>query len=510
MLFMNEIILRARNISISFPGVKALDGVHVDIKKGSVHALCGENGAGKSTLLKILTGIYQRSGGEIYLDDKPVEISSITDARRFGIHVVPQELQMEPDLSVAENIFIGQYPVDRLGVISWKKLYQDAYRLQEKLGSNVVSLDLKAKVRTLRMGQRQLIEVMRGMIDDNIRILAFDEPSAALSAEETGYLFRLIRELREKGIAIIYVSHRLNEIFEICDEVTVLKDGKYIATHNVKDVNTDDIIRLMIGREIDLFGKAKDRTSISNEVMLKIEEFSNQSKFNFVSFEVRRGEILGLYGLIGAGRTEVLRSLFGLDERESGDVYIRGKKVSISNPREAKKYGLGFVTEDRRSEGLILGASLARNVSMPNLAAVCNKAGLISRQKEAVYARESISRFTIKATDENVIAGNLSGGNQQKTIIAKWVQANCDIMLFDEPTRGIDVGAKTEVYTAMKTLACSGKAIVMVSSELPEVLGISDRIIVMRDGIITANMENNHLKEEDVIQYAVRSVVNQR
>jgi ribose transport system ATP-binding protein len=503
---MNEVILKARNISIAFPGVQALDNVSVNIKKGIVHALCGENGAGKSTLLKILTGIYEKDSGEIYLDNEPVKISSIRDARELGVHVVPQEMQMEPDLTVAENIFIGQYPLNRFGIIDWKRLYEWAHELQKKLGSNALSLNLKTKVRTIRMGQRQLIEIMRGMIDDNVRVIAFDEPTAALSAEETYHLFSLIRELLKKDIAIVYVSHRLNEVFEICDEITVLKDGKYIATNNVKDLKTQDIIKLMTGRDLDLYGEPKDKSVISNEVLLKIENFSSKPKFNSVSFEVHRGEILGLYGLIGAGRTEVLRSIFGLDEREYGNVYIRGNKVLISNPQIAKKYGLGFVTEDRRNEGLILRASLKCNVSMPNLNAVCNKAGLLDRKKETEYAKESISRFTIKTPDENSIAGQLSGGNQQKLIIAKWVQADCDIIFFDEPTRGIDVGAKTEVYMAMKKLACQGKAVVMVSSELPEILGISDRIIVMREGKVTANIENNHLREEDVIKYAIQDI----
>jgi ribose transport system ATP-binding protein len=503
---MDEVILKARNISIAFPGIQALDDVSVNIKQGRVHALCGENGAGKSTLLKILTGIYQKDQGDIWLDNEIVKISSILDARKLGIHVVPQEMQVEPDLTVAENIFIGQYPVSRFGMIDWNRVYAWAHELQEKLGGNVFSLDLKAKVRTLRMGQRQLLEIMRGMINDDIKVIAFDEPTAALSTEETARLFDLILDLRNRGIAVIYVSHRLNEVFEICDEITILKDGKYVATDDVKNLKTSDITKMMTGRDLDLYGEPKDKSVISDEVMLRIENFSNKSKYSSVSFEVHRGEILGIYGLIGAGRTEVLRSIFGLDERDSGNIYIYGKKVVISNPQVAKKYGFGFVTEDRRTEGLILKTTLKRNVSMPNLNAVCNRIGFLDSRKESAYARESIARFTIKAPDENSIAGELSGGNQQKVIIAKWVQANCDIMFFDEPTRGIDVGAKTEVYTAMKNLACSGRAIIMVSSELPEVLGISDRIIVMREGKVMADIENNHLTEEDVIKYAVHDV----
>ena len=500
----NETILRAEHISISFPGVKALDDVHVEIKRGKVHALCGENGAGKSTLLKILTGIYSKDEGEIYLDDRPVSIASVRDARSLGIHVVPQEMQMSDDLTVAENIFIGRQPTNKLGMIDWKRMYAWAAELQQKLGRDSISLDMYAKVRTLSMGQRQLIEIMRGMVDDNVRIIAFDEPTAALSAEETGLLFKLISELRDRGIAVIYVSHRLNEVFEICDEITVLKDGKYVDTRQVRELETADIIKMMTGRDLDLYGEPKDPSTIKNEVMLRIEGFCSGEKFQDINFTARKGEIVGMYGLVGAGRTEIMRSLFGLDGRDSGDVYIAGEKAAINAPVSAKKYGLGFVTEDRRHEGLILEASLKRNISLPNLAAVCSDAGLISDRKETEYAREAMSRFTIKAPDENAVSKELSGGNQQKVIIAKWIQANCDILIVDEPTRGIDVGAKTEVYAALKQLASSGKTIIMVSSELPEILGVSDRILVMREGRLVADMENRGLTEDSVISYAVQ------
>lgn len=500
----SEIILKAEHISITFPGVKALDDVHVAIKRGKVHALCGENGAGKSTLLKILTGIYPKDEGDIYLDGNKVSISSIKDARNLGIYVVPQEMQMNLDLSVAENIFIGRYPTNRFGIIDWKRMYEWADELQKKLSEGTISLDLHAKVRTLRMGQWQLIEILRSMVDDNIRVIAFDEPTAALSGEETRLLFKLIKELKEKGIAIIYVSHRLNEVFEICDEITVLKDGKYVDTRAVEGLQTTDIIKMMTGRNLDLYGEPKDTSTITDKVMLRIENFSKGDKYSNVSFEARKGEIVGLYGLVGSGRTEVMRSLFGLDERDSGEVYIDGEKVNIASPIFAKKYGLGFVTEDRRREGLILISSLKHNISLPNLSAICNAFHLLNNKKETAYAKEAMSRFTIKAPNENALSIELSGGNQQKVIIAKWIQANCDILIVDEPTRGIDVGAKTEVYSALKQLASSGKTIIMVSSELPEILGISDRILVMNEGHLTANMENKNLTEEAVIAYAVQ------
>lgn len=501
----NEVIMEARDISISFPGVKALDRVHVDIKAGMVHALCGENGAGKSTLLKILTGIYKKDEGEIYMDGRQAHIASIKDARKYGIHVVPQEMQMNPDLTIAENIFIGRYPTNKIGLVDWKRMYAWAAEIQQKLGASALALNLHDNVSTLRIGQMQLIEIMRGMVEGDVRVIAFDEPTAALSAEETKNLFRLIGEMRDRGVAVIYVSHRLNEIFEICDEITVLKDGQYVDTRTVRDINTDDIIKMMTGRELDLFGEPKPPETISDEVILKVENFTSKGHYEGISFEARKGEILGLYGLVGAGRTEVMRGLFGVDERDGGTVYIKGKKVNIDSPKTAKDHGMGFVTEDRRSEGLILDAPLKTNISMPNLRAISNRLGLLDLKKEKQYAREGMSNFTIKAPDENAIAEELSGGNQQKVIIAKWVQADCDILIFDEPTRGIDVGAKTEVYAAMKRLASAGKTILMVSSELPEVLGVSDRVLVMRDGKLMADISNSELTEEDVLQHAVQS-----
>lgn len=496
-----QVILKARNISKSFPGVKALDKVSIDLKVGEVHALCGENGAGKSTLLKVLTGIFTKDKGDIYIDDEKVEIKNINDARKYGVHVVPQEMAMAPHLTIAENIFTGRYLKNKVGIIDWKKMYSAAEELQKKLGSTGAMLNVHTKVGSLSMGHKQMIEIMRAMIDDNIRIIAFDEPTASLSAKETESLFELIRDLRSRNLSIVFVSHKLSEIFDICDTVTVLKDGKYIDTKNVADINHDDIVKMMVGRDLDLFGEK--RKGEPGEVALKIENFSAAGKYSDVKFEAKYGEILGFYGLVGAGRTEVMRSIFGLDAKDSGDVYIDGKKANLNTPQKAKRSGIGFVTEDRRGEGLMVRTTLKMNISMPNMKAIIGNNGLLSGKKETEYAKEGMSKFNIKAPNEMTIAANLSGGNQQKVVIAKWAQADCDIFIFDEPTRGIDVGAKAEVYEVMKSLADAGKCVIMVSSELPETLGVCDRIIVMREGKVVADMPNIQLTEENIIKYAL-------
>ena len=499
----SEIVLKAEHISKSFPGVKALDDVSIEICAGEVHALCGENGAGKSTLLKVMTGIYSKDEGEISVCGCKADIRDINDARKCGIHVVPQEMAMAKHLTVAENIFLGRYPENKLGIINWKRMYQMAGELQKKLGGGAAALNVRDTVEHLSMGHRQLIEIMRAMIDDNLRVIAFDEPTSSLSADETERLFELIEDLRSRNLGIIYVSHRLSEIFRICDRVTVLKDGKFVATREVKEITNDDIVKMMVGRDLDLFGNRRSNNGETKETALRVENFSRAGRYQDINFDAKFGEILGFYGLVGAGRTEIMRGIFAVDARDSGDVYIKGKKVDIRTPSTAAKLGIGFVTEDRRGEGLMLRASLKMNISMPNLDAILSRRKLISDKKELQYAKDGMNRFNIKAQSEKTIAGTLSGGNQQKVIIAKWVQANCEIIIFDEPTRGIDVGAKAEVYAVMKELADAGKCVIMVSSELPETLGICDRIIVMREGEIMADMVNDQLTEEDIVRYAV-------
>jgi len=500
-----EIILKAENISKSFPGVKALDDVCIELRAGEVHGLCGENGAGKSTLLKVITGIYAKDSGAIFIDGKKVEINNTADARSNGVHVVPQEMLMARYLTVAENIFMGRYPMKKVGIVDWERMYSWAKELQSKLGSTAESLDVREKVENLSMGHKQLIEIMRGMVDDDIRVIAFDEPTSSLSNDETEHLFKLIEDFRDRDVSIVYVSHKLNEIFRICDKVTVLKDGQFVDTRNVSEVTDDDIVKMMVGRNLDLFGEKRDKASSLGDVALSVKNFSRHRRYQDITFDAHYGEILGFYGLVGAGRTEVMRGIFAMDARDSGIISINGKKLRINTPKAATKAGIGFITEDRRSEGLMLRASIIMNLSMPNLTAILNKFRLISRKKETVYAIDGIEQFNIRTPSETTVVGNLSGGNQQKVIIAKWVKADCSIIIFDEPTRGIDVGAKAEVYAAIKRLADQGKCIIIVSSELPETMSICDRIIVMRDGMITANLDNENLTEEIIVQHAVKN-----
>ena len=505
MTMSDEIILRAEHISKSFYGNKVLDNVEISLKPGQVHALCGENGAGKSTLLKILTGLYTKDEGTIYLDGAPVTINSVDDAKKYGIHVVPQEMQMLRELSVAENIFLGGLPRKKSGLIDWKTMYRKAEDVKGMLGKHGNHINVRDKVGSLGMGSWQMIEIMRAFVSENLRVIAFDEPTSSLSDSEVEILFSMIKDLRSRGIAIVYVSHRLREVFDICDEVSVFRDGHYIGTRSVAETTTDELISMMIGRNLNLFGENKAGADVQDAVALKATGFSHGKDYRDISIEVHKGEILGMYGLVGAGRTEFARGLFGIDPRESGEVEINGKKVVIKSPADAIKNGIGMVTENRREEGLSLRQSLKWNLSMTNFKAIMGPLNSIDYKKELEYAKRGMEVFSVKATGPAMYAGGLSGGNQQKVVLAKWVLANCDILIVDEPTRGIDVGAKAEVYQMLHKLAKEGKAILMISSELPEILGVSDRIIVMCEGKQTAELKNENLTEEDVIQYAFSS-----
>ena len=498
---MNEVILRAEKINKSFYGNKVLDDAQIELRAGRVHALCGENGAGKSTLLKIITGLYSKDSGEIYIDDKPVSITNVKEAQAQGVYVVPQEVQVQPNLTVAENIFLGRLPRNKLGLVDWVETYRQAEKVKARLGEAGAKLNVRAKTGGMSMGNWQLIEIMRALIADNLRVIAFDEPTSSLSDNEAELLFKLIDDLRSQGLAIVFVSHKLKEIFAVCDDITILRDGKYIGSRVVKETTTDELISMMIGRNLNLYGAVQKR-QISNEVALEAVDFSHGSAYQDVNIKVHKGEILGMYGLVGAGRTEFARGLFGLDKKTSGKLTVNGKTVEIKRPSDAIEAGIGFVTEDRRAEGLMLGHSLTWNLSMTNLKATVDRFGNMRLPKEYAYAQRGMEIFRVKAVGQHQEAATLSGGNQQKIVLAKWVLADCDVLIVDEPTRGIDVGAKAEVYQALSDLAQQGKAIIMISSELPEILGVSDRIIVMCEGKVTAELENHELKEEDVIHYA--------
>lgn len=498
---MNDVILRAENITKSFYGHKVLDNAQIELRSGRVHALCGENGAGKSTLLKIITGLYSKDSGDIYMDGQPVSINNVKEAQNYGIYVVPQEVQVQPNLTVAENIFLGRLPKKASGLIDWAQTYQQAEAVKARLGEAGTKLNVRAKTGGMSLGNWQLIEIMRALISDNLRVIAFDEPTSSLSENEVELLFKLIDDLRSQGLAIVYVSHKLKEIFAICDDISILRDGKYIGSREVKHTTTDELVSMMIGRDLNLYGAVKKR-QISEEVALEARNFTHGKVYQNVNIKVRKGEILGMYGLVGAGRTEFARGLFGLDSKNSGELYVNGKRVEVKRPSDAIEAGIGFVTENRREEGLLLGHSLTWNISMANIKATVDRFGNMRQKKEQEYAERGMKIFRVKAVGQHQAAATLSGGNQQKVVLAKWIMAECDVLIVDEPTRGIDVGAKAEVYQALSDLAQQGKAIIMISSELPEILGVSDRIVVMCEGKVTAELENDHLQEEDVIHYA--------
>lgn len=500
---MGDVILRAEHISKSFFGNKVLDDVQISLEPGKVHALCGENGAGKSTLLKIITGLYTKDEGDIIMEGKKVDVPNVEAAKKLGIHVVPQEMQMLPYLTVAENIFLGSLPLTKGGIVDWATINKKANEVKKMLGAAGDKININDKVGDLGMGSWQLIEIMRAFISDEIKVIAFDEPTSSLSDSEVEVLFDLIRRLKEKGVAIVYVSHRMKEIFQLCDQVSVFRDGKYIGTRDVANTTNDDLVAMMIGRDLNMFGDVTIGADVQPEVAIKCSNFSHGKFYHDINIEVHKGEILGLYGLVGAGRTEFVRGLFGADPKDSGTVELFGKEVKITHPRHAIKNGIGLVTEDRRREGLMLNNTLRWNFSMANFPAIQKGfAKSLSMKAEVDYANRGMDIFRVKATGIDQLAGGLSGGNQQKVVLAKWVLAECDVLIVDEPTRGIDVGAKAEVYKALHSLAKEGKAIIMVSSELPEILGVSDRIVVFCEGNQTATLENKNLTEEDVIQYA--------
>jgi ABC-type sugar transport system ATPase subunit len=476
--------------------------VDFELRKGEVHALCGENGAGKSTLLKILTGMYRKDNGAIYIEGSEVNFKAISDAKKQGIGIIPQEIQMAPKLSIAENMFMSNYPKKFLFFVDWKKMRSDAIALQDKLGEVTKTMGVDTTVESMSMGYKQLIEIMKALSTE-VKILAFDEPTSSLSEEETEQLFKLIEDLKQKGISIIYVSHKLKEIFRICDRVTVLKDGKYVDTKEIKETSIPEVISMMVGRNLDLFEKKQASTEKLDKVVMEVKGLSRDRVIKDINFKLHKGEILGMFGIVGSGRSETARAIFGIDKKTSGEIYLNGKKVEIDSPEQAVKSKIGFATEDRHGEGLVLRASIRWNITMPFIKAL-TKLSFINRKKEKDESKKYIEALKIKAPGDETLAESLSGGNQQKIVIAKWLGAQSEIIIFDEPTRGIDVGAKSEIYKLIRKLADEGKSIIMISSELPEILALSDRILVFRDGMINAQLENQEsLSEENILKYAI-------
>jgi ribose transport system ATP-binding protein len=493
---MGEVILTMTGIDKSFPGVHALDHVNLELKKGEVHALMGENGAGKSTLMKVLTGIYKKDSGSIVYEGKEVEFKNPREAQDAGIVIVHQELNMLNHLTVAQNIFIGREFMNGK-LINDAKMNQAARELFDQLH---IDINPKDRMGDLTVGKQQMCEIAKA-ISHKAKVIIFDEPTAALTESEIEALFTIIRDLKAQGLGIVYISHRMDEIKMITDRVTVMRDGGYVGTLITADSTKDDIINMMVGRVIYEDPKTESAVKPDAPVVLKVEHLNAGRMVRDVSFELHKGEILGFSGLMGAGRTETARALFGADPKDSGDIYINGKKVDIKSPVDAVKCGIGYLSEDRKRYGIVVGKSVAENSTMADLDEFMSGI-FINKKKEAEVAQKYVDLLKTKTPGVDQLVVNLSGGNQQKVVIAKWLVRNCDILIFDEPTRGIDVGAKSEIYQLMNQLAEEGKSIIMISSEMTEILRMSDRIIVMCEGKVTGEIDISEATQENIMHAA--------
>ena len=491
-------VISVKNVSKYFPGVKALDDVSFSVKEGTVHVLCGENGAGKSTLMKIINGIYQPEKGEIYIGDKEVTIESPIKAKELGISMIFQELNYVPDMTIEENFLLGDWPVNSFGKVDWKYIRKQAKELLEEEG---LDYDLKTKLKYLTISDIQLLEIAKAISYD-ADLIIMDEPTSAISQKETEVLFDKIRALKERGKSIVYISHKMDEIFEIADEISILRDGKLIDTRQVKDITEKEVISLMVGREL---GKhfPKDEAEVG-EGLLEVNNLSKNGKFTNINFNVKEGEIVGFAGLVGAGRTEVMRAVFGLDKFDTGSIKIDNKNININKVEDSINNGMVMLSEDRKRFGIIPIRSVKENITITNLEDYIYS-GRLHTRKEKKEVKEICEKMNIKTPTINTDVNALSGGNQQKVVLSKWLMNNPDIFLLDEPTRGIDVGAKREIYKLMLDLAKSKKGIVMVSSELPELIGMCDRIYVMSGGKITGELKRDDFSQEKIMKLAVGS-----
>ncbi|MBP1996087.1 sugar ABC transporter ATP-binding protein [Paenibacillus eucommiae] len=491
-----EYMLQMKDISKTFPGVKALSHVNLSIKKGSVHALMGENGAGKSTLMKILIGLYTDYAGEIYFKGQKIVHKDIKSALNAGIAMIHQELTYVPEMTVGENLFLGNEPRHKFfGMVDTKTLHK---RTNELLGQIGVQIDPDVLMKDLSVSKRQMVEIAKA-VSYKSELIIMDEPTSAIPEREVESLFRIIRELKDKGVSIIYISHKMDEIYRIADEFTVLRDGTYVGTHSIQEADENKMISMMVGRQLsELFVQ---RTPTEGPVVLSVKDLTRQGKFENISFDLRKGEILGLAGLMGAGRTELVSCIYGLDKADSGEIHIKNKKVSIRKANDGIQHGVGLVSEDRKTLGLVLGLSVTENLMLPNYKQL-NKSFLISDSKERDIADRSISDLNIKTPSREQKVKNLSGGNQQKIVIGKVLLSNPDILILDEPTRGIDIGAKSEIYKLISQLASEGKAIIVVSSELPEVMGLADRILVLHEGKVAGQLMREEASEEKIMALA--------
>lgn len=484
-----------KDIEKSFGSNSVLRGVNFDLKAGEVHALMGENGAGKSTLMNILTGLHELNAGSIQVNGEETRFDNPKEAENHGISFIHQEMNTWPEMTVLENLFIGKEYKNTFGIVQTKKMKKLAEETFEDLG---VQLNLDEDVKNLSVGEQQMIEIAKSLMT-NGEVIIMDEPTAALTEKEIEVLFKIIRNLKEKNVAIVYISHRMEEIFKISDRVTVMRDGISVATSNTKETTNDEIVRQMVGRDLEDYYPEKH--SEIGKVVFEVKDLNQKDNFSNISFQVRSGEIVGFSGLMGAGRTEIMRSIFGVDATDSGEIYLEGEKIKITDPHMAIQQGVGFLTEDRKEEGLILDYSLRDNISLPSIDGFA-KASLIDEKAEQNFSEILMKRLKVKAESDLDKVSSLSGGNQQKVVLAKWIGIGSKVLILDEPTRGVDVGAKRQIYELMNELADRGVAIIMVSSDLPEILGVSDRIIVIHEGNIAGELAREEASEEKIMTLA--------
>lgn len=488
-------LLQMKNVNKRFPGVYALKGVNFELKKGEVHALLGENGAGKSTLMKVLGGIYSIDEGEIYINGEKVEVKSVKDAQAFGISIIHQELVLVPYMTVAENIYLGRELTGGGGFVDIKSMIKEAQKLLDSFELNINAASLIAE---LTVAEQQMVEIIKA-ISFNAKILVMDEPTSSLTDKEVEFLFKTIRNLKENGVGIVYISHRMSELFEISDRITVMRDGEYIGTKNTKETTKDELIAMMVGRSLTNY---YTRTyNEPGETILEVKNLKREGILNDVSFDLKKGEILGVAGLMGAGRSEVMRAIFGLDSIDSGEIFVEGKKVNIKSPNDAMDYGIALVPENRKEEGLFLIQSVKFNATLKVLDKFINLIK-VDKKKENDIVNKYVKEMSIKTPSTEQLVGNLSGGNQQKVVIARWLATEPKVLILDEPTRGVDVAAKAEIYLIMNKLVNSGVSIIMISSELPEIINMSDRVLVMANGSVSGQLVRGEFTQEKIMHYA--------
>jgi len=483
-------------ITKSFGGVRALNDVSFRVRPGEIHALVGENGAGKSTLMKILSGAYQKDAGRILIDGEPVEITSPYRGRKLGLAIIYQEFALAPDLTVAENIYLDHLS-SRKGLINWRQLNRNASELLQSLGFDI---NPRSIVADLSVAYQQVVEITKAL-SEKAKILILDEPTAVLAPREVEHLFAILRRLKEQDVSIIYISHRLEEVFRIADTITVIKDGSVTGTVNPAEVTTNDVINLMIGRRLTMMFPGRD-VEIGREVF-SVESLARGNKVRDVSFSVRAGEVLGIAGLVGAGRTETVRAIFAADRKDRGTIRLYGQALKINSPADAVKAGIGFVPEDRKEQGVVLSMSVRSNVTMPRLSSFTNRLGIIKQRLEKKTTGELIKKLAIKTRNTESPVASLSGGNQQKVVLAKWFGTECKVIILDEPTRGVDVGAKVEIYNLINEFAARGLAVIVISSEMIELIGICDRVIVLKEGAIQRILDKSELSEENIMRAAI-------